>query len=86
MLERKEVFKMIHNKKIGELLSKLRKEKRTYAVRPSKPNFLFPIRSYQNGNQGESLPDASTLLILSKFYNVSIEQIFVGQSSYSLTK
>ncbi|MGM9858498.1 MAG: helix-turn-helix domain-containing protein [Bacilli bacterium] len=64
--------------KMGKFLTELRKEK-NLTLQEAGEIFLVSFQAISKWEKGESIPDIAILEKLSKFYNVSIEEIINGE-------
>lgn len=76
---------MLDQNKIGRFIYELRTKK---GISQNDLSSMIPIsrQAVSNWEQGKSIPDSSTLLILSKIFDVSINELLLGERSTKKTK
>lgn len=76
---------MLDQNKIGKFIYELRTKK---GISQNDLASMIPIsrQAVSNWEQGKAIPDSSTLLILSKIFNVSINELLLGERSTKETK
>lgn len=76
---------MLDQNKIGRFIYELRTKK---GISQNDLSSMIPIsrQAVSNWEQGKSIPDSSTLLILSKIFDVSINELLLGERSTKETK
>lgn len=76
---------MLDQNKIGRFIYELRTKK---GISQNDLASMIPIsrQAVSNWEQGKAIPDSSTLLILSKIFNVSINELLLGERGPKETK